>query len=405
MDLAVLLILVGLHTAPPGTAPGPSWHGDAQDIINRKCLTCHRDGGVGPFPLETYKDVTKRSRMIAEVVSSGLMPPWHATPTPEGQESPWQNDQSLTAREKDVLLAWLTSDQPLGDPSAAPASPTFRSEWSIGTPDLVFDFGDPIAVPAEGTMPYVYRTTEMDVTTDSWVSAWEVLPSDPSVVHHVLVFLLDADSDARPSDTRGFFAAYVPGLGSRVYQPGQAKQLPAGSRLLFQVHYTPNGKAATDQTRVGIRLAEEPPEHEVYAVGIADRRLSIPPGAAAHEEGTSLTVPRAVHVLSVMPHMHLRGAAFQAELEAPDGTRRTLLEVPNYDFNWQLSYQFKDPPLVQRGETLHITGTFDNSEANPANPDPGRRVRWGRQTEDEMLICYVEYVRASLGDRIRQPGR
>ena len=152
-------------------------------------------------------------------------------------------------------------------------------------------------------------------------------------------------------------------------------------------------------------VAEEPPEHEVYAVGIADRRLSIPPGVAAHEEGTSLPVPRAVHVLSVMPHMHLRGAAFQAELEAPDGTRRTLLEVPNYDFNWQLSYQFKDPPLVQRGETLHITGTFDNSEANPANPDPGRRVRWGRQTEDEMLICYVEYVRASLGDRIRQPGR
>jgi len=233
------------------------------------------------------------------------------------------------------------------------------------------------------------------------VSGWEVLPTDRAVVHHVLVFVIPPRGqgqektiqrgDNADDERRGFFAAYVPGAVGARYEDGFAKRLPAGSRFRFQMHYTPNGKPTTDQTRLAVTFAKEPPRHELLVTGIVDPQLRIPPGASNHEEGASLNVPVDARITALMPHMHVRGKAFRYDLVDASGRVETLLDIPRYDFNWQLGYVFAEPKQIPAGSTLRVTGWFDNSSGNAANPDPSRLVRWGPQTDDEMLIGYVEY--------------
>jgi hypothetical protein len=213
-------------------------------------------------------------------------------------------------------------------------------------------------------------------------------------VHHVLVFVQEPGKAgfAGEGDERdGFFAAYVPGNSHALYPDGFAKKLPAGARLRFQIHYTPNGTATQDQMRLGFVFSAGPPEHVIRVAGIANHRLSIPPGANHHPATAVLPVPADVKLLAFTPHMHLRGAAFRYEAILPDGTIRTLLDVPRYDFNWQLSYRYAEPQSLPRGSQIRATGWFDNSTDNPANPDPAKTVRWGQQTFDEMMLGYVEY--------------
>jgi len=209
----------------------------------------------------------------------------------------------------------------------------------------------------------------------------------------VLIFVQEK-GQRRPredGERGGFFAAYVPGNNSIVYPEGFAKPLPAGSRLLFQIHYTPNGAATRDQIRIGLLFARESPRYIVRTSGIADHRLSIPPGADNHAESGTIPVPRDVKLLAFMPHMHVRGKAFRYEAIFPNGDTRTLLEVPRYDFNWQLAYRYAEPSALPAGSKVRAIGWFDNSDKNPANPDPTKTVRWGPQTSDEMLLGYVEY--------------
>jgi len=226
------------------------------------------------------------------------------------------------------------------------------------------------------------------------VQAIEVQPTAREVVHHVLIFArAPGPKTGRGDDdgVNGFFAAYVPGNNSVVYPDGFAKPLPAGTRLHFQIHYTPNGTATRDQVRLGLIYAKEEPQHIVQTAGIADLRLNIPPGAEHHPETSSIPVPRDVRLLGLFPHMHVRGSAFRYEVLLPDGNARTLLEVPHYDFNWQLGYRFAEPPLIPAGSKVRATGWYDNSSKNPANPDPAKTVKWGPQTYDEMMIGYVEF--------------
>lgn len=385
----------------PAAAPSQvTYHNRISRIIRTACAECHHEGGVGPFALDSFDDLSSHRAMVAQVIERGQMPPWFAKPSGTGP-SVWRNDRALSEQDKSDLLAWIKSDRPVGDPVDAIAPAVYPTEWRIGQPDAVYQLPEPVAIKATGTMPYVNVTVDPGLTEDKWVSGWEVLPTDRAVVHHVLVFVIPPRGqgqektiqrgDNADDERRGFFAAYVPGAVGARYEDGFAKRLPAGSRFRFQMHYTPNGKPTTDQTRLAVTFAKEPPRHELLVTGIVDPQLRIPPGASNHEEGASLNVPVDARITALMPHMHVRGKAFRYDLVDASGRVETLLDIPRYDFNWQLGYVFAEPKQIPAGSTLRVTGWFDNSSGNAANPDPSRLVRWGPQTDDEMLIGYVEY--------------
>jgi peroxiredoxin/mono/diheme cytochrome c family protein len=390
--------VLDLSDVKPAAAAPVTYHNRISRIVQRHCQECHRDGGVGPFSLETHADVVAHRGMIRRVVERGTMPPWFAAPPPDGEHSKWANDRSLPEADRADLLAWLAGGTPEGDPADAPLPRSFPTEWAIGTPDLVVQIPRPVRVKAEGTMPYQNVVVETGLTEDRWVRAVEIRPTAPAVVHHVLVFRVDDSAGgllARVrdggSDRLGFFAAYVPGNTYQAYPDGFGKKLPKGARLRFQIHYTPNGTATEDQMRIGFVFADRPPRHELKVVGLSNLRISIPPGAADHPESAQLRLPVDAVVTAFMPHMHVRGKSCRYEMTPPGGESVTLLHVPRYDFNWQLRYELAEPLQLSRGTVLRFTARFDNSDRNPANPDPTKTVRWGQQTYDEMLLGYVEY--------------
>ena len=374
-----------------------TYHNQIARIVQNNCAECHHDGGVAPFALETYDQVKAHAGMIRKQVARDVMPPWFATPVKHGEITPWANDRSLSEQDKADLLAWLESDKPVGNIADAPLPRKYSKDWMIGKPDMVVQIPQPIAIKATGTMPYQNITVETGLTEDKWVQGFEVQPTAREAVHHVLVFVRppknggsDAFDDER-AERNGFFAAYVPGNSWQVYPTGMAKKLPAGSRLHFQIHYTPTGKATTDQIRVGVIFAKEEPQHIVQVAGISNPFISIPPGAANHIETAQIKVPFDAHIFQFMPHMHLRGKAAKYEAIYADGSTRTLLDIPRYDFNWQLMYRLAEPVTIPAGTTLKVTMAFDNSTGNPANPDPNKTVRWGQQTYDEMMLGYIAY--------------
>ncbi len=370
-----------------------TYHNRISRILQANCLECHRATGIAPFPLETAEQVAAKAGMIRKMVERRLMPPWFAAPPAPGAHSPWANDRSLAERDRADLLAWIAAGKPLGEPHDAPLARQWPGEWQIGKPDAIVQIASPIEVKATGTMPYQNVTVETNFGEDKWVRAFEVKPTAREVVHHVLIFVREKGATRRSDEDSlgGFFAAYVPGTDHLIYPEGCAKLLPGGASLRFQIHYTPNGIATRDQIRIGFLFAAQAPEHIVHVAGISQPRLSIPAGAENHPESASVPVPNDIKVLAFMPHMHVRGKAFRYDSIAPDGAERTLLEVPRYDFNWQLGYRYAEPPTIPAGSKIRATGWFDNSAKNPANPDPNKTVRWGQQTTDEMMLGYVEY--------------
>ena len=387
------------YTAPAAGAGTVTYHNRISRIIQNNCLECHRPGGVGPFSLATYDDVRSHAGMIRKQVGRGAMPPWFAAPPAAGESSHWKNDRSLSPADKTDLLAWIAGEKTVGDPADAPLPRTFPVGWTIEKPDAVIELPNAVAIKASGVMPYQTFRVATHFNEDKWVRAYEVQPTDRGVVHHVIVKVYPPGAKAGASgnerdaagEREGFFAAYVPGNNHAIFPPGFAKKIPAGATVVFQIHYTPNGKATTDRTRLGLVFASEPPRHVIHVTGIANPRLQIPAGDANHPETASITVPTEVTLLSFAPHMHVRGKAARYEAVLPDGTRQTLLDVPAYDFNWQLQYQLATPLTLPRGTRVIYTAWYDNSSGNPANPDPTKTVRWGPQTFDEMMLGYVEY--------------
>ena len=381
-----------LGPRPAGAATSLSYHRDVARILQQHCMDCHRPEGIAPFRLDTAAAVTERAKTIRRVVTEGQMPPWFAAPPTGGKPSPWANDCALPASDRRDLLAWLDSaDRPLGDPADAPKPRTYPGAWSIGQPDAVLPISRPHAIKADGFMRYEHDTIETSFPEDRWVQAYEILPTARGVVHHVIVRCVRQGEKPKFGGAEDYWAAYVPGNGSHVYPTGFARKLPAGATLTFQIHYTPNGQATTDQLKIGLRFAKTPPRHEMRTVGLANLRLDIPPGAARHVETLVRPVPVDLPITALMAHMHVRGAAFKFELLGADGSVETLLDLPRYDFNWQLRHDYVEPRVLPQGSRVRITAVFDNSAANPANPDPTQRVRWGEQTTDEMMIGYVEY--------------
>ncbi|WP_414661787.1 redoxin domain-containing protein [Horticoccus sp. 23ND18S-11] len=390
------------RAVPPavaGTAGAPvTFHNQIARIVQNNCLECHRSGGVAPFSLATYEDVRAHAGMIRKQVARDAMPPWFAAPAAPGEASHWINDRSLEPADKAALLTWLAGDKPVGDPADAPLPRTFPEGWNIGQPDTVLELPRAVAIKADGVMPYQVLRVETRFAEDRWVQAYEIQPTAREVVHHVIVKVHARGSAAAAgtdgnvaSEREGYFAAYVPGNAHAIFPAGFAKKIPAGATVSFQMHYTPNGKATTDQTRLGLVFSAAPPRHVIHVAGLANGRIRIPAGAADHPETAGLTLPFDATLLGFMPHMHVRGKAARYEVVLPDGVRRVLLDVPRYDFNWQLPYHFAEPPTLPRGSRLIYTAWYDNSAGNPANPDPTKLVRWGPQTFDEMMLGYVEY--------------
>lgn len=388
----------GCELDSPATARSAgqvTYHREVARILQQHCVRCHRDGGVAPFSLENAEAAKERARTIRRVVREGAMPPWFASPPPTGGPSPWANDCTLPARDKADLLTWLESaDRPMGDPADAPVPPRYDPAWSIGQPDAILPLSRAYEIKATGYMPYQFDTITTSFGEDKWVSAYEILPSAREVVHHVIVQMLPPGDESKMNAAESYWAAYVPGNGGVVYEPGVARRLPAGARLRFQIHYTPSGRPVTDRLRLGLVFAKQPPRFELKTAGLAHTKLSIPPGAADHVETLSRRLPVDYRIAALLPHMHVRGKAFRYDLTYPDGRRETLLDIPRYDFNWQLRYAFREPKILPKGSTLTITAVFDNSTGNKANPDPTKTVRWGEQTYQEMMIGYVEYLEA-----------
>jgi peroxiredoxin len=359
-------------------------------IVQRRCQECHRPGEIGPFSLLTYEDARKRVGRIREAIVEQRMPPWHADP----RHGKFSNDRRLPQDERDTLLAWIDQGAPKGDDGDMPPPVKFVEGWKIGEPQRVYSMDEEFKVPATGVLDYKRFVVDPEFKEDVWIQRAECRPGNRAVVHHILVYTL-APGRTQPYDKDGTahtLAGWAPGDMPVLYPPGTAKRIRAGSKLLFEVHYTPNGTAQTDRSSVGVIFAKGPPERAAETNILANMWLRIPPGAANHKGEMTFTFPDDALVLGFMPHMHLRGISARYVATYPDGKTETLLSVPDYDFNWQSSYRFKEPLKMPKGAKLTWIGHWDNSADNPRNPDPKKTVVWGLQTWDEMQNGWMEVV-------------
>jgi hypothetical protein len=384
-------------TPPAASTVAPvTYHNRVSRIIQRHCLDCHRPGENGPFALTSYDGVKENLATIKRVVKRGVMPPWYADP----RVGHWANDRSLSDADRNDLLAWIDAGAPRGDEADAPVERKFVSGWKIGTPDAVFETPVTFRIPATGAMEYQRVALQTHLPEDRWVTAVEIRPSSPAVVHHVLVFVVYPPDHARLNEQPrykdgldGYFAGLVPGQGHVIYPRGVARFIPKNALLIFQIHYTPNGTATEDRPKIGIKLSDGKPDHEISTRGVFNTRFRIPPGEANFAVSASHLFRFPVRLLSFNPHSHVRGKAYRYELVYPDGSAETVLDVPRYDFNWQLEYYLREPLDVPAGTRLKVTAWYDNSDKNPANPDPSATVRFGDQTWDEMMIGYFSGYR------------
>jgi peroxiredoxin len=374
-------------------------------IIQTHCQECHRPGQVGPFKLMKYSDAAAWSDAIREVVAQRIMPPWHADSKP----GMFANDPQLSDADRNALLAWVDAGCPEGDRADLPEPKKYIEEWGIGTPNEILKANEEKKVPAQapaGGIPYQYVLVGKPFAQERWVRAAEVRAGNPGVVHHIVVHILKPGQKlstltnsgsivglllTRPQDQPDQLISFVPG-DRPIYLPkGQARRLVKGSQLVFEVHYTPNGKAGVDRSAIGLVYAEGPPSLEVKNAQAVNWMFRIPARAADYKVRAEYVFPQDALLLTLNPHMHLRGKSFEYRLRTPDGKEEVLLRVPKYDFNWQHTYIFATPKPVAKGSKLLCLGHFDNSEGNPNNPDPSKAVEWGDQTWDEMMVGFFDY--------------
>jgi peroxiredoxin len=362
---------------------------DVAPILADRCQPCHRPGQVGPFSLLTYDHARRWAGAIREVVADYRMPPWHADP----RYGRFANDRSLSPAERATLMAWVDQGALAGNLADVPGPREFANDWSIGTPDAVFTMPESFPVPADGTVEYQHFRVPTRFAEDRWVQAAEIRPGDRSVVHHIGVYIDDHRPRPRGPDRepRPVLACYFPGDQPTILPPGVAKRIPAGADLYFEVHYTPVGTPRVDRSSIGMIFARQSVAHVAATRGIPNKDFVIPPRAADYEVRSSFTLPADAHLLSLMPHMHLRGKDFTYRAIDPDGTSEILLSVPAYDFAWQAVYRLATPRRLARGTRIECVAHFDNSENNPANPDPDQAVSWGEQSWEEMMIGYVDF--------------
>jgi hypothetical protein len=383
---------------------------DVAPLLAKNCQSCHRPGEAAPFSLLTYEQARPWAAAVKQAVQMKAMPPWYADP----KYGHFSNDRSLTAKEIDTIVAWVNGGAPKGDPKDTPAPVEFVEGWGIPKPDAIFELPQAFAVPASGKIEYQYVIEPTGFTEDKWVQMTEVRPTDRSVVHHIIAYLREpgshyfkdqkpgvffeapppkadekTDTSALPSD---FLVGYAPGQPPEVLAPGQAKLIKAGSDIVFEVHYTPNGKATTDRTKLGLIFAKEPARERVLTLSASNGLFQIPPGDPDYRVDASFEVASQVKLSGLHPHMHTRGKDFEYRLVFPNGETQTILRVPAYNWHWQLWYNLSEPIVLPKGTKIECTAHFDNSPNNRENPDPTKTVIWGQQNWDEMMVGFFNLV-------------
>jgi mono/diheme cytochrome c family protein len=372
----------------PGRA-GVTYTKDVAAVLQQRCQGCHRTGQAAPFALSTYDDAVRHAEMIKEVTAQRRMPPWHADP----HFGAFRNDRRLSEQEIDTLAAWVEGGLARGEDKDLPRPADWPAGWVHGQPDLVLSMPEEFAVPADGVVPYKNWIIETNFDEDRWVRVAEARPGSPGVVHHIVVYILrDGGRRTTRDGNLSILVGWAPGDLGLVCPPDTALRLPKGARLRFEMHYTPNGKAAKDRSSLGITFARKPPKYELFVDALANTWFEVPP-RDPHFKAEAATRFRAdARILSFTPHMHYRGKDFRYELIYPEGKREPLLSVPRWDFNWQSVYRFREPVRAPKGSRVHAVAHWDNSANNPLNPDPKKAVTFGLQSWEEMMVGFVAYV-------------
>jgi hypothetical protein len=364
---------------------------------------------MAPMPLETYHQARAYAGAIRNAVEKRTMPPWFADPCC----GRFANDPSLTQEQIETIAAWVEGHALEGNPADAPPPVDWTKGWNIPPPDIVLAMPIAKQLPASGDVPYQYIIIPTHFKEDRWVRMSEIRPSNRMAVHHAVAYVRDPNSswlhgapvgvpfsaDDLPTaaqrrdamwTTSDILLVYAPGSLPDAWQPGFAKLVPAGSDIVLQMHYTTHGHPMQDRTSIGLVFSKDPPRKRVLTLQLTNDHFLIPPGVPDYRAEVRGTLPNDALLLSFFPHMHLRGKSFEYNILETGGRVRTLLRIPHYDFYWQLSYRLADPIPLKAGTILQAVATFDNSKANPHNPDPDSAVTWGEQTWAEMMVGFFD---------------
>ena len=404
--LILLFALVSGLSAGSTSGRSVTFAKDVAPVLQKNCQGCHRPGEAAPFSLLTYEQARPWAKAMKEAVVLKKMPPWFADPA----YGKFSNDRSLSRKDVDTIAAWADGGAPEGDPKDLPPPVDFIEGWGIPKPDVIFQLPRTYQIPASGVIEYQKVVVPSGFTEDKWVQFAEARPDDRARVHHMILYvrepgshwLKDAkpgeffvapkpradepvDTSALPSD---FLVGYAPGQPPEMLPPGQAKLIKAGSDLVLEIHYTPNGTASTDRSKFGLVFAKEPPKERVLTLSATNGTFKIPPGAPDYRVDSEFEVGTDVKLASLHPHMHGRGKDFEYRVVYPSGETETLLRVPHYNWHWQLWYNLSKPVVLPKGTKIQCTAHFDNSPNNPDNADPTKEVAWGDQSWDEMMVGF-----------------
>jgi len=400
----------------------PAFYRDVLPILQQHCQSCHRPGEIASsLSLVTYAETRQWAAGIRDAARSKAMPPWFANPCC----GHFSNDPSLTQKETFTLAVWADSGANAGDPRDAPPPPHWTDGWNIPPPDTVIKMPKPVAIPAQGDVEYTYEIVPTNFAEDKWVQMSEVRPSSREHVHHAVVYIRPPNSDwlrgapvgvpftassladehlrHQAHETKSdMLLVYAPGSSPDGWPDSMAKFVPAHSDLVFQMHYTTNGHAASDQSSIGLIFAKQPPSQRVITLQLANDHdtIPIPPGAENYRVEVHGTIPNDCALLSFFPHMHLRGKRFEYNMVHADKSVETLLRV-NYDFYWQLSYKLAEPRLLKAGTELQAIAWYDNSRKNRHNPDPDSAVTWGDQSYNEMMVGFFDVAVPASMDKFQ----
>ncbi len=376
--------LIGRAKEPKADSP-VTYSNQIARLFQQRCVQCHREGQIAPFALTDYEEAAAWGEMIAEVVRDQRMPPWHANP----MYGHFSNENRLTDEEKQLVYTWVGDGCPEGDPGQVPPPKQFQEGWFMSQrPEkIIYMTEEPVDIKSEGIEDYRYYVVDPGFKEDRWVKLAEAMPGNRAVVHHIIVYIQSPESKNSNIGNHELLVGFAPGTRPMELPPGWARRIPAGSKLIFEMHYTPIGTPQKDRSKLGLVFMDEKDvTHQTWTTNAINTQIEIPPRASHHRETASKVFQQDVQLLSLFPHMHMRGKSFRYELIFPDGKREILLDVPQYDFNWQTSFVLAEPKTVPKGTKMLCTAYYDNSDANLANPDPTKTVRWGEQTWEEMLI-------------------
>jgi hypothetical protein len=451
LPLLVVLCLIALafgtsSSANSGTKKEVTFTRDIAPIFFKNCAECHRAGEAAPMSLLSYKDARPWARSIKEKVATKQMPPWHADP----HYGEFSNDRRLNQSQIDAITSWVDQGAKEGDPKDLPPAPKFVEGWTIGKPDIVLQMPEEFTLEASGPDEYQYFEIPTNFKEDVYVQMAEARPGNRKIVHHIIAFVSPPSKDGKQpqftkeeiekfqreaekksifrkegflmrmkpgtpvfddgcslpnggngesldttQESRGFdlLVGFAPGMPAGVMEAGSVKKIPAGSKLLLQLHYSKTtGKVEKDRSSIGLIFAKQPPDKHVYTHGIANVYFQVPPGADNHKVTSCWTTKEDIHLQTLMPHMHLRGKAMKFEAVYPDGHSEVMMDVPNYSFSWQTVYYLKKPVALPKGTKIVVTALFDNSTRNKYNPDPAQAVRFGDPTYDDMMIGWISYT-------------